>query len=108
MVSLSEYPMREHDLFQPSGLMATIFLVRCAIHTEGAVGRREGFVVFELESRWTLAFHHVLYVPRLRANVLLVSSLENQGYTVDFRGYPVQLWTPSYWGTYLVSSVCVC
>ena len=40
----------ERDLFQPPGSVATRCLVRCGIHTEGAVGRREGLVVFELES----------------------------------------------------------
>ena len=82
---------RECDLFQPLGSLATRCLVRCGIHTEGVVDRREGSVVFELDSRWTLSFHHVLYVPCLRQNVLSVSSLEDQGYTIEFRGHLVQL-----------------
>ena len=65
----------ECDLFKPPGLVDTKFLVRCGIHTEGEIGRREGYVVFELESIWTLGFYHVLYVPRLRANVLSLSAL---------------------------------
>ena len=83
---------RECDLFQPPKLVDTRCLVRCGIHTEGLVGIREGSIVFELESEWTLSFHHVLYVPHLRVNVLSLSSLEDKGYTIEFRGYLVQLW----------------
>ena len=64
--------------------------MRCGIQIEGTIGRREGSVVLELEPRWTPAFHHVLYVPRLRENVLSVSSLEDQAYTIEFRGHSIQ------------------
>jgi hypothetical protein len=79
----------ECNLFQPPTLVATRCLVRCRNHIEGTVGRREGSVVFELESEWTLVFHHVLYVPHLRVNVLSILALEKQGYTVEFKGIPV-------------------
>ena len=82
---------RECDLFQPPRLVSTIFLVRCEIHIEEVI-RREGSIVIELESGWTLAFHHVLYFPHLRVNVLSVSALEDQGYIVEFGGHLVQLW----------------
>ena len=80
----------ECDLFQPSGSIAIRCLVRCEIHIEEVI-RREGSVVIELESGWTLAFHHVIYVTLISANVLLVSSLEDQGYTTEFGGLSVYL-----------------
>ena len=64
--------------------------MRCGIQTEGTIGRRESSVVLELEPRWTPSFNHVLYVPHLRENVLSVSSLEDQGYIIEFRGHSIQ------------------
>ena len=78
---------RECDLFQPPGSVATRCLVRCGIHREGEAGKINDYFVFELESGWNLYFHHVLYVPHLRENVLSVSILLDQGYIVEFRGY---------------------
>ena len=64
---------RECDLFQPPRSMDTKFLVKCGIHIEGAIARRDGSVVIELELGWTLAFHHVLFVPLLRETMLSFS-----------------------------------
>ena len=49
---------------------------------ERVVGRRNGSSEFDLDSGWTLTFHRVLYVPPIRVNVLLVSVLKDQGYTI--------------------------
>ena len=80
---------RECDIFQPPRSVANRLLVRCGIHIEGELNRRGGSIVFVLESGWTLTFHHVLYVPHLILNVLSISSLEDQGYTVEFKGHSV-------------------
>ena len=58
------------DLFQPHSAFPMSSLVRCGVHTNAVVGRREGAVNLELESGWSLAFRGVLYVPILRVSLL--------------------------------------
>ena len=84
--------MIDCDLFLLLGALPTRSLVRCRVHTSEVEGRREGAMVLELESRWTLAFIGLLYVPNLRVILLSVSSLEDQGYPVEFKRKSMYLW----------------
>ena len=81
------------DLFQPPGSVATRCLVRCEIHI-GSFSRREGSVVFELEPGWTISFHRVLYVPRMRENAIIFYIL----YSLVYRTL----------STVMTRGICVC
>ena len=79
-------------MFQPPSAFPTRILVRCGVHTSVVVVNREGEVVLELESGWTLAFRGVFYVPGLRVSLLSIYSLEDKGYLIEFRGKSMHLW----------------
>ena len=83
---------RDCDLFQPPSAFPIRSLKKCGVNTSVVVGRREGSMVLELESGWTLEFRGVLYIPSLRVILISVSSLEDQGYSMYFRGDSVYLW----------------
>jgi hypothetical protein len=51
-----------------------------------------GSISFRLESRARLHVDEVLYVPRLRKNLLSVATLEDKGYWVIFKDMKALLW----------------
>lgn len=58
--------------------------VECSVDTKHAV-KGVGTVLFQLESGGSLKVADVLYVPKLKMNLLSVSALEDKGYAVVFQ-----------------------
>jgi hypothetical protein len=52
--------------------------------------KRVGTISFQLESGSSLEVKDVLYVPRLRKNLLLVSIMEDKGFVVKFQKGPIR------------------
>jgi hypothetical protein len=85
----------EEDAFQEFSTQARGF-VRCGIHTSMAIVKGEGTVTLQIESGKNLRVTGVLSVPRMRVNVLSATTLEDQGYGVEFYGREVHIF--STWG----------
>jgi hypothetical protein len=52
-----------------------------------------GSISFQLESGTVLHFEEVLYVPRLKKNLISIVVLENKGYRVTFMEGKALLWS---------------
>jgi hypothetical protein len=59
------------------------YYVKSGMHTMHAV-KGVGCVRFQLESGISLEVAGVMYVPRLKVNLLSISALEDMGYSVTF------------------------
>jgi hypothetical protein len=65
--------------------------VRCGVHSSMVVVRGKGVVSLQIESCRILRVPGVLYVLGMRVGVLSISTLEYQGYSVNFFGCGVHI-----------------